>query len=91
MEERLYNGVKPGKDEVLMVDVGGGLGHDLELLKQKHYRLQGRLLLQDKQEVIAQITASETVFEKTVHDFFKPQPIKGTYSTNNFIISALED
>ncbi|KAL9105135.1 MAG: hypothetical protein Q9187_008819 [Circinaria calcarea] len=77
VEERLCNCMKQGKGEVWVVDVGGGLGHDLELLKQKYPHVPGRLVLQDKQEVIDQIPASETGFEKTAHDFFTPQPVKG--------------
>lgn len=78
VEERLGNGMKQGTEEVLLVDVGGGLGHDLELLKQQHAHVPGRLILQDKAEVINQITATNTVFEKMVHDFFTPQPVHGT-------------
>ncbi|KAL8703633.1 MAG: hypothetical protein Q9201_003203 [Fulgogasparrea decipioides] len=75
--ERLGNGIKEGTEEVLLVDVGGGLGHDLELLKQKHLHVPGRLILQDKAEVISQITVPNTVFEKLTHDFFTPQPVHG--------------
>ncbi|KAL8725286.1 MAG: hypothetical protein Q9181_006468 [Wetmoreana brouardii] len=75
--ERLGNGMKEGTEEVSLVDVGGGLGHDLELLKQKHPLVPGRLILQDKSEVISQITAPNTVFEKMAHDFFTPQPVHG--------------
>ena len=77
VEERLGNGMKQGADEVLLVDVGGGLGHDLELLKQKHAGVPGRLVLQDKEEVLSQITAPNAVFEKMAHDFFTPQPMHG--------------
>ena len=79
VDERLGKGIKNGQDEVLIVDVGGGLGHDLELLKRSNPDIPGRLVLQDKQEVINQIPASETLFERTVHDFFTPQPIEGIY------------
>lgn len=77
VEERLGNGMKQGADEVLLVDVGGGLGHDLELLKQNHAGVPGKLVLQDKEEVVKQTTAPDAVFEKMAHDFFTPQPIHG--------------
>ncbi|KAL9601564.1 MAG: hypothetical protein Q9219_002398 [cf. Caloplaca sp. 3 TL-2023] len=79
VEERLCQGIKEGKEEeeVLLVDVGGGLGHDLQALKDKHPRLPGRLILQDKTEVMDQITYPDPVFEKMPHDFFTPQPVHG--------------
>lgn len=76
VEERLGKGLKEGTKEVLLVDVGGGLGHDLELLKEEHERLPGRLILQDKEEVLSQIPATNNVFEKITHDFFTPQAVK---------------
>ena len=66
---------------VLLVDVGGGMGHDLEELKVKHPHLPGRLILQERQEVVSQIAASSSGVEATVHDFFTAQPIKGNIST----------
>ncbi|KAL8818105.1 MAG: hypothetical protein Q9191_008014, partial [Dirinaria sp. TL-2023a] len=39
-----------GPEEVLLVDIGGGLGHDLEELRAKHPHLQGRLILQERPE-----------------------------------------
>ena len=77
VQERLIQGMKSGSNEVLLVDVGGGLGHDLELLKQKYPQFPGRLILQDKQDVIDQIPGMKAAFEKTVHDFFTPQPVHG--------------
>ena len=86
MEERLGTGMKSGKDDVFLVDVGGGLGQDLELLIQKHSYgqgnsyVQGRLVLQDQYEVISQVrgSAPSRMYEKMAHDFFTPQPVKGT-------------
>lgn len=63
VNERLCKGMKEGTDEVLLVDVGGGLGQDLESLKEKHAHVASRLILQDKAEVISQITAPNTVFD----------------------------
>ena len=45
--ERLGQDLKEDKDAVLLVDVGGGLGHDYEELKAKYPKLPGRLSLQD--------------------------------------------
>lgn len=66
------------KNTVFLVDVGGGLGHDLKELKAKHPGVQGRLVLQDQPEVIAQIVMASDGIELTTHDFFTPQAVKGT-------------
>ncbi|KAI0852445.1 putative O-methyltransferase [Daldinia vernicosa] len=75
--ERLVQGfdADTGGNDVLLVDVGGGLGHDLLELKEKHPSLPGKLILQDRPEVISAVS-SEGVFEATAHDFFAPQPVK---------------
>ncbi|KAF6226881.1 hypothetical protein HO133_008322 [Letharia lupina] len=67
------------KNPVLLVDVGGGLGHDLEELKVKHPGIRGRLVLQDQPEVIAQIGKASDGTELTTHDFFTPQSVKGSH------------
>ena len=83
--ERLGESVNNGdEDAVLLVDVGGGLGHDLEELKAKHPHLLGRLVLQERQEVVSQIKGLSPGIEATVHDFFTPQPIKGAIMPNDF-------
>lgn len=78
IEERLAC-EKTSSDEVLIVDIGGGMGHDLQELKEKHPSVRGRLILQDRREVIDQIPKDKKAFEPTVHDFFTSQPIKGNY------------
>ncbi|KAI2780782.1 putative O-methyltransferase [Daldinia loculata] len=77
IEERLVEGfdANTGGNDVLLVDVGGGLGHDLRELKEKHPSLPGKLILQDRPEVISAVS-SGGVFEATAHDFFTPQPVK---------------
>ena len=83
---------KPGA--VLLVDVGGGKGHDLGELKAKHPNLPGRLVLQERQEVIDQIENLHSAIEATVHDFFTPQPIQGEsslpvrFSTTDILLSG---
>lgn len=75
LKERL--GADTPNDEenpVFLVDVGGGLGHDLEELKVKH-----RLVLQDQPEVIAQIGKASDGIELTTHDFFTPQSVKRSH------------
>ena len=82
VKERLETGSNKGKghkDSVFLVDVGGGLGHDLEELKAKHADLPGLLVLQDQAAVISQIGKASPGIELTAHDFFTPQTVKGEH------------
>ena len=62
--------------DVLIVDVGGGRGSILEELRAYRPDLKGRMIFQDIQEVLAGVETVPGV-EAMVHDFLKPQPIKG--------------
>jgi hypothetical protein len=71
---------KTSKDDVLVVDVGGGKGHCLKRIHDAIPDIEGRLVLQDRPEVISDtydLDASR--FEKYEYNFFEPQPIKGMY------------
>ncbi|CAI7623543.1 unnamed protein product [Penicillium viridicatum] len=67
------------QDDVLLVDVGGGMGHDLSEFKRKWSDAPGRLVLQDLPDVIAQAKAGQLhpSVKAMEHDFFTEQPIKG--------------
>ncbi|KAJ5623797.1 S-adenosyl-L-methionine-dependent methyltransferase [Penicillium lagena] len=68
-----------GKQEVLLVDIGGGFGHDLMLFRDRCPDTKGRLILQDQSDVIDAIPKGSLhpTIEVIKHDFFKPQPIEG--------------
>ena len=74
---RLGHGARTDKDAVLIVDVGGSTGHDLDLFVEANPGIPGRLVLQDLPEIIAQARPRSSRIEATVHDFFTLQPIKG--------------
>lgn len=82
VEKNLVEGAKTEDNAVFLVDVGGGKGHDLQELYQKHPKLPGKLILQDLKGVIEEATASgldrKLVFME--HDFFTKQPITGRYA-----------
>lgn len=66
-------------DVPLLVDVGGGTGHDIERLrKQLVQTAPGALVLQDMAPVIERAAVQETVVAMA-HDFFGEQPIKGMF------------
>ena len=75
--DQLIKGAKQGDDEVLLVDVGGGKGHDLQEFRLKWPDAAGRLILQDQQAVLDEIVELESSIERTAHDFFTEQPVKG--------------
>ena len=59
----------------LLVDVGGGLGHDLVAFREKFPTLPGKLVVQDLPVVVDDIKGLPSGIEVMAHDFFKPQPI----------------
>jgi len=64
--------------DVLLVDMGGGKGHDLAAFASvaKKFGLQGRLVLQDLPPVIAQVPPHlHSAIEPQPHNFFTPQPV----------------
>ncbi|KAI1086710.1 S-adenosyl-L-methionine-dependent methyltransferase [Rostrohypoxylon terebratum] len=66
---------------VLFVDVAGASGHQCVALKQKYPELPGRVIVQDRPEVIQQVKENPLPgfdgMEAECHDIFKPQPVKG--------------
>ncbi|KAJ5571123.1 hypothetical protein N7535_004783 [Penicillium sp. DV-2018c] len=89
--ERLTSGFDASISDVLLVDVGGGKGHDVATFATQHGPVAGRIVLQDREPVIAGVVASgeERAFEAQAHDFFTPQPVKGARAY--FLHSILHD
>lgn len=77
VEQRLIKGAKSSEGDVLLVDQGGSLGHDISEFHKKHPLAPGRLVLQDLPSVIAQAKDLDSKIEATGHDFFTEQPVKG--------------
>lgn len=59
-------------EDVLLVDVGGGKGHDLREFKDRYPHISGRLILQDQDPIVAQVKESDLGVEVMAHDFFTP-------------------
>ena len=76
-EKEILEGFDRGRDAVMAVDIGGGLGHEMLSLKKKFPNLPGKLIVQDLPRVIASIQDPNSAFEPMTHDFFTPQPVKG--------------
>jgi hypothetical protein len=75
VQERLVTGLTP--DQVLLVDIGGGLGHDLDEFRRKHPNAPGRLILQDLPVVIDQAGTLHEKIERIAYDFHTEQPVVG--------------
>ncbi|QSZ37336.1 hypothetical protein DSL72_009434 [Monilinia vaccinii-corymbosi] len=74
--EQILNGASTEKDSVLMVDVGGGRGHDLQALYEK-FPNQGKLILQDLPHVLEDAEELDATIQRCGYDFFTAQPIHG--------------
>lgn len=86
VEEKLGKDLRADKEAVLLVDIGGGLGHDLEDFRAGYPHLPGRLVLEDLSAVTKEVNQIDKEIEVISYDFFMPQPIKGK-SINNFQIN----
>ena len=67
-------------ETVMLVDVGGGLGQNAITLRTAFPNLPGRFVAQDTAGVIASAPKDDPSYkniELTVHDFLRPNPVKG--------------
>ena len=77
-EERIARDFERSDGAVMLVDVGGARGYEIEAIKKKYPSLPGRFVLQDIPATIEQALPVPGM-EPVVHDFFTEQPIKGQY------------
>ncbi|KAL3468031.1 S-adenosyl-L-methionine-dependent methyltransferase [Aspergillus heterothallicus] len=76
--EKLTLVASESSERALLVDIGGGLGHDVKAFRNKFPDLSGKLIVQDLPHVID--TIKEPLPNGVVavgYDMFKPQPIQG--------------
>ncbi|PKX97732.1 S-adenosyl-L-methionine-dependent methyltransferase [Aspergillus novofumigatus IBT 16806] len=78
IEEQLLPGFDYSDDPnaVLLVDVGGSVGHEIQAVKKRYPKIPGRMVLQDRPATIERVKP-ENGMEVMAHDFFTEQPIKG--------------
>ncbi|KFY27653.1 hypothetical protein V491_00808 [Pseudogymnoascus sp. VKM F-3775] len=69
--------VETSDETVLLIDIGGGKGHVTKQIKALTEGIQGKIILQERPEVLAEITDPLPGIEKMEYDFFKPQAVKG--------------
>lgn len=79
---------KGAENGVLLVDIGGNIGHVCAEFKAKYPHLPGRVILQDLPHAIPMALQTPGV-ENTVYDIFTPQPVKGVSIVSN--VESLAD
>jgi hypothetical protein len=74
--------VETTDETVLLVDVGSGIGQATLAIREACRDVKGKIVMQDQKEVIEGIAGPlPTGVVGMAHDFFKPQPVKGTRSS----------
>jgi hypothetical protein len=76
-EKIVFDGASTDPESVLLIDIAGGEGHDIERFHQKFRDAPGRLVLQDLAPSINNIKSLDETITRQVYDFFTEQPIKG--------------
>ena len=77
IESEIIRGASAFTEDIWIVDLGGGNGHDLEGLLVKFPKTSGRLVLQDLPGTITNIKRLDPGIRAMPHDLFTPQPVIG--------------
>ncbi|CAK3792409.1 S-adenosyl-L-methionine-dependent methyltransferase [Lecanosticta acicola] len=76
--EQLSDGLKADNDAALVVDIGGGFGHELSKFQQSFPNLLGKLILQDLQVTFDGLQTKPKGIQLMPYDFFTEQPVRGS-------------
>lgn len=78
VDEILLNGAsKEDPESVLLIDIAGGEGHDIEAFHKSYADVTGKLILQDLPTPIDNIKSLDPAIIRQKYDFFTEQPVKG--------------
>lgn len=77
-----------GVNEILLVDIAGGPGQEVERFKQRYPDIPGRCVLQDLPLTLQRIDRLSEGIEAMAYDFFTPQPLKGTTDKSPYLDSC---
>ncbi|KAI9661682.1 MAG: hypothetical protein M1821_008920 [Bathelium mastoideum] len=75
--DRILANFAGNENDVLLTDVAGGRGHDLEAFVNKFPRATGQFVLQDLPAVISDIKRLNKDIRRQAYDIFTPQPVLG--------------
>ncbi|KAL4791443.1 S-adenosyl-L-methionine-dependent methyltransferase [Aspergillus venezuelensis] len=76
VQDEILGSWKGGDEDVFLVDIAGGRGHDIQTFHNKFPGTKGKFILEDMPHVIEQSIQGLDA-EKIGFDLFKPQPVKG--------------
>jgi hypothetical protein len=85
VQGRLLSGFESSAGPTLLVDIGGGKGHDLVAFDSTFSKgdksYDGQLVLQDLPQVLDDVAEDQlsSKIQKMTHDFFEDQPVKGRH------------
>jgi hypothetical protein len=75
-----FDTLVPNEDGVALVDIGGGKGQMLKVIKEAYPEMGGKLVLEDLKVVLDGGVVVDDEVVKIPYDFFKEvQPIKGKF------------
>ena len=74
----VFDGFKGDEKSPLLIDIAGGRGYDLGVFKARFPDHPGQLILQELPQTIAEISNLDPKIIVQEHDFFTPEPVKGT-------------
>lgn len=87
VKDRLMDGAHTDPEAPFLVDIGGNVGHDLELFHRHYPIVPGKLILQDLPVVIGQIRKLDPAVLRMEYDFHTKQPVKGKAPTARWSLS----
>ena len=89
-QSEILDSMSSDANEMILIDMGGARGHDLETFLKKFPSTHGRLMLQDLPSTIESVVGElAPAIKASIHDFFTPQPVKGESSQKSGSIGAV--
>ena len=79
MDEIIFQGYQKASGAVLLIDIAGGRGYDLEAFKERFPDADGQLILQELPDVIDEVHELRGDIRPMKYDFFTPQPVNGKH------------
>ena len=86
VQERVLDGVDDDRTRPLLVDIGGGRGHDIACFAERFPNAPGQLILEELPAVIDDIATLDPRIQRMKHDFFTPQPVKGRLAPSSSFV-----
>ena len=76
VQREVLDDVQVEQDDMILIDMGGGKGHDLEVFLMKFPSAKGRILLQDLPGTVPQAKQLSHGIQVQAHDFFTTQTVR---------------